>query len=464
MNNVVFNNVLVNNVMLNHAMLNADAFDRQHIWRPYAGMASPPPLHRIVEADGVYLTRDDGGRMIDAMSSWWCAVHGHRHPAIVAAMMAQLQQLPHVMFGGLTHDPATDLARRLIDLLPLGLDCLFYSDSGSVAVEVALKMARQAQAARGEGGRTLFASARGGYHGDTWKAMSLCDPDTGMHGHFGAALQPQLFVEPPPVPFDATWPDDPARNGLGEVAALFARDGARIAAFIIEPVVQGAGGMRFYHPRYLNGLRRLCDAAGVLLIYDEVATGFGRTGRMFAMEHAQGEHGDARPDIICLGKALTGGHITFAVTAASRGIANAISGAAPGVLMHGPTFMGNPLACAAACASLDLLAEGTWRIDVMRIEAALRKGLAPARALASVADVRVLGAIGVIEMRAPLDAAAVHARAVASGVYLRPFGRLLYTMPPFVTHTLELRRIIDEMIAIAVAADRAPSDQPVAAD
>jgi len=430
-------------------MVSADEFDRRHIWRPYASMTAPPPLHRITDAQGVYLTRADGGRMIDAMSSWWCMAHGHRRPEIVAAMAAQLQRMPHVMFGGLTHDPATELAQRLVRLLPPGLHCIFYADSGSVAVEVALKMARQAQAARGHATRTMFASARGGYHGDTWKAMSLCDPETGMHGHFGGSLQPQFFVRRPPVAVGDAWIEDPALNGLQEVETLFAEQAGRIAGFIIEPVVQGAGGMRFYHPRYLAGLRRLCDAAGVLLIFDEVATGFGRTGRMFAMEHA-----GVWPDIICLGKALTGGHITFAATVASRTVAEAIAGGSPGLLMHGPTFMGNPLACAAACASLDLLQTGAWRDDVARIEAGLTIGLAPARDMPAVADVRVLGAIGVVEMRSPIDVDRAHARAVASGVYLRPFGRLLYTMPPFITSDRELEQIVTEMLNICVIESR----------
>lgn len=420
------------------------AFDRRHIWRPYASMREPPPLHHIVAAQGIYLERADGGRMIDAMSSWWCAIHGHRHPAIVAAMASQLGRLPHVMFGGLTHDPAIGLARRLVGLLPEGLDCIFYADSGSVAVEVALKMARQAQAARGEAGRTLFATVRGGYHGDTWKAMALCDPVTGMHGSFGSSLQPQLFVPAPPLPFDAAWNDDTAVNGLGEVARLFASESGRIAAFIVEPVVQGAGGMRFYQPGYLRGLRALCDRYGILLVFDEIATGFGRTGRMFAMDHA-----GVAPDIICLGKGLTGGHVGFAATVASRAVADDISAGEPGLLMHGPTFMGNPLACAAACASIDLLAGGHWRGQVAAIARQLARELEPARALSGVADVRVLGAIGVIEMREGLDTARVHARAPASGVYLRPFGKLLYAMPPYVIAPQELAQITGEMLAIA---------------
>lgn len=414
-------------------------FERRHVWHPYAAMRDPAPVHRVVGAEGVWLTLQDGRRMIDAMSSWWAVAHGHRHPRLVAAMQDQLARLPHVMFGGLTHDPAEALARRLVGLLPPGLDRIFYSDSGSVAVEVALKMAAQARP-----GRDGFASARGGYYGDTWQAMSLCDPETGMHRAFGAALRVQHFVPRPPIAFDAAWDEDPAVNGLGAVRALFDRHGARIAGFIVEPVVQGAGGMWFYHPRWLAGLRALCDRHGVLLILDEIATGFGRSGTLFAMERA-----GVVPDILCLGKALTGGMISFAATVASGQVADAIAEGPAPVLMHGPTFMGNPLACAVACASLDILATGQWREQVAAIEQGLRQGLAPARALPGVADVRVLGAIGVIEMRAPVEMARVHAFCAQSGVWLRPFGRLLYCMPPFVTTEAELARICEAMVEIA---------------
>lgn len=425
-------------------MLSAEDFDRRHLWHPYSGMTDPGRVHRVSQAEGVWLTLSDGTRMIDAMSSWWCMAHGHRHPKIVSAMKAQLDRLPHVMFGGLTHDPAIELGRKLIEFLPDGLNRIFYSDSGSVAVEVSLKMALQAQVSRGHASRTTFATIRGGYHGDTWKAMSLCDPDTGMHGHFGNALQIQHFIPAPPIAFCGAWDEDPHRNGLAELAHLLEANGNEIAAFVLEPVVQGAGGMRFYHPAYLRGVRALCDAHGIILIFDEIATGFGRTGKMFAMDHA-----GVVPDIVCLGKALTGGHITFAATVARSAIADDIAAALPGVLMHGPTYMANPLACAAACASLDLLREGNWQTKVDDIESQLRTELEPARALPGVADVRVLGAIGVIECSVPLDSARVHAFAKTSGVFLRPFGKLLYTMPPYVISADELRQVTAAMVEIA---------------
>ncbi len=424
--------------------MNALEFDRRHLWHPYDSPTAPSPVHEVTEAQGVWLTCADGGRMIDAMSSWWCAVHGHRHPAITGAIADQLARLPHVMFGGLTHPPAIALGRKLVAMLPKGLDRIFYADSGSVAVEVALKMALQAQVARGARNRTGFATIRGGYHGDTWKAMSLCDPETGMHGHFGAALRPEHFLPAPPVAYGAAWPKDPAANGLGELETLFAAHAPEIAALILEPVVQGAGGMRFYHPAYLQGARAICDRYGVFLILDEIATGFGRTGRLFAMDHA-----GITPDILCLGKALTGGHLSFAATIATGQIAEAIASAPPGIFMHGPTFMGNPLACAAACASLDLIAKGDWQGQVAAIEAQLNAELAPARSLSTVADLRILGAIGVIELCAPINPAKAHAAAMKTGVYLRPFGRLLYTMPPYIITPTELSQVCAAMLALA---------------
>lgn len=420
------------------------AFDARHLWHPYTNLAKPGPMHLITEAEGVWLTRDDGVRMIDAMSSWWCAIHGHRHPAITAAMAGQLGRMPHVMFGGLTHGPAIDLGRKLVAMLPAGLDRIFYCDSGSVAVEVALKMAVQYQKARGRAAKVSFATIRGGYHGDTWKAMSVCDPVNGMHGLFRGALSIQQFLPRPPVPFGAPWPEDPEQNGLAPLARLLAETGETLAALILEPVVQGAGGMYFYHPDWLRGARALCAAHDVLLIFDEIATGFGRTGEMFAMDHA-----GVAPDILCLGKALTGGHISFAATVATAQVAHAIGDSAAGVFMHGPTYMANPLACAAGCASLGLLETGAWREQVARIAEQMRDGLAPARELPGVADVRVLGAIGVIEMTAPVDPAIAHRLAPETGVWLRPFARNIYAMPPFTITRDELRRVTSAMVALA---------------
>lgn len=366
-------------------------FDAQHLWHPYTNVATPPgPMHLITGgAEGVWLTRADGGKMIDAMSSWWCAIHGHRHPAITAAMQAQLDTLPpHVMFGGLTHQPAVDLGgQKMLDLLPAGLDRIFYCDSGSVSVEVALKMAVQYQMAQGRSGKVEFATIRGGYHGDTWKAMSVCDPVNGMHGLFRGALSIQHFLPRPTVRLEDDWSDASEDNGLAALEALLTEKGDRIAALILEPLVQGAGGMYFYHPPgYLRGARELCDAYNVLLIFDEIATGFGRTGKLFAMDHA----GITPPDIVCLGKALTGGHISFAATVTSAHVAMEIGNSEAGVFMHGPTYMANPLACAAGgVASLTLLAEGDWQERVAGIEAQMRAELAPPAAdLPGVAHVR----------------------------------------------------------------------------
>ena len=424
--------------------MEALSFERQHIWHPYSAMSAPSPVHLVDKAEGIWLHLENGGKMIDAMSSWWCAAYGHAPETLVAALKSQADRMPHVMFGGLTHQPAITLTRKLVALLPHGLDRVFYSDSGSVAVEVAVKMAVQAQIAAGHPARTQIATARGGYHGDTWKAMSLCDPETGMHSHFGRAVSAQHFVPTPPLVFDDEWLDEPKQNGLAEVEALFARHGADIAAFIIEPVVQGAGGMRFYHPAYLRGLRALCDHHGILLIFDEIATGFGRTGAAFAMDHAS-----VRPDILCLGKALTGGIMSFAATIATADVAGRIGQGNPAALMHGPTFMANPLACAVAGAALDLWRSRDWSAEARRIGVQLRAELASAAPYPTVADVRVLGAIGVIEMKDPLPMDRVHAFCAREGVWLRPFGRLLYAMPPFITQPEDVSRITAAMLAIA---------------
>ncbi len=419
-------------------------FDRRHLWHPYSSALHPDPRYLVREADGIWLVLEDGSRIIDGMSSWWCAIHGHRHPAIVGAMQAQLERMPHVMFGGLTHEPAISLAQRLLSRLPSSLGHVFYCDSGSVAVEVAMKMAVQYQIASGENQRAHFAAIRRGYHGDTWKAMSVCDPDTGMHGFFGAALTPQFFLPAPPIAFGSAWSDDPKENGLGALEDLLRMHGKKIAALILEPVVQGAGGMRFYHPKFLQMAHALCKSHGVLLIFDEIATGFGRTGKWFAMEHCQ-----VTPDILCLGKALTGGHISMAVTIASKAVAAGISAGEPGVFMHGPTFMANPLACSAAIASLDLLATGDWQAQVEAIEAQLTVELESARRLPGVEDVRVLGAIGVIELDRQVDMEKAHRLARKTGVYLRPFGRTVYAMPPFIIDPDALSQVSAAMLQLA---------------
>ena len=419
-------------------------FDRQHLWHPYTNVAKPGPTFVVKEGEGVHITLEDGTRLIDAMSSWWCMMHGHRHPAITSAIHEQLDRLPHVMFGGLTHDPAIDLGRKLLQITPDSLTRIFYCDSGSVSVEVAMKMAVQYQHAQGFEGRSQFATVRSGYHGDTWKAMSVCDPDTGMHHLFQGALSVQHFVARPPITLGQDWVEDPARNGIAALRQLLEAGADKIAGFILEPVVQGTGGMYFYHPEYLNQARSLCDELGILLIFDEIATGFGRTGEMFATDFCTVE-----PDIICLGKGLTGGHISFACTMTNDRVALGIGGGSPGIFMHGPTYMANPLACAAAKAALDVLTGQDWRARVAAISDQLTQELEPARALPNVRDVRVLGAIGVIEMAHVVSADAAHGLAHEMGVFLRPFGKNIYTMPPFVTTPEQLSQITAGMLHLA---------------
>lgn len=419
-------------------------FDQQHLWHPYTNVAKPGPTFVVKEGEGVHITLEDGTRLIDAMSSWWCMMHGHRHPAITQAIHDQLDRLPHVMFGGLTHDPAIDLGRKLLQITPPSLTRIFYCDSGSVSVEVAMKMAVQYQHAQGFEGRSQFATVRSGYHGDTWKAMSVCDPDTGMHHLFQGALSVQHFVARPPITLGQDWIEDPAQNGIAALRALLEAGADKIAGFILEPVVQGTGGMYFYHPEYLNQARSLCDELGILLIFDEIATGFGRTGEMFATDFCAVE-----PDIICLGKGLTGGHISFACTMTNDRVALGIGGGSPGIFMHGPTYMANPLACAAAKAALDVLTGQDWRARVAAISDQLTQELEPARALPNVRDVRVLGAIGVIEMAHVVSADAAHGLAHEMGVFLRPFGKNIYTMPPFVTTPEQLSQITAGMLHLA---------------
>jgi adenosylmethionine---8-amino-7-oxononanoate aminotransferase len=408
------------------------ALDRERVWHPYSPLPAASAPLPVVSADGVRLRLADGRELIDGMSSWWSAIHGYRHPALDAAVHDQLEQMAHVMFGGLTHEPAIRLAERLVEITPAGLERVFFADSGSVSVEVAIKMALQYQRAIGHPQRTRLLTWRGGYHGDTFGAMAVCDPVGGMHSLFTGVLAEHLFAERPPDgferPLDEAW--------AASVAKLVAAHAHELAAVIVEPVVQGAGGMRFHSPQCVALLRRVCDEHGLLLILDEIATGFGRTGALFACEHA-----DVAPDIMCVGKALTGGYLSLAATLCRAEVAHAISIGEGGALMHGPTYMANPLACATALASLDLLADGHWREDVARIERGLRDGLAPARELSGVADVRVLGAIGVVQLGHEVDVQAATTAVVAHGVWLRPFRDLIYTMPPYVIGDDDLERV-----------------------
>jgi adenosylmethionine---8-amino-7-oxononanoate aminotransferase len=408
------------------------AFDREHVWHPYGALPSALAPLPVLSAEGVRLKLADGRELIDGMSSWWCAIHGYRHPALDAAVGEQLGRMAHVMFGGLTHEPGVRLAERLLEITPDGLERVFFADSGSVSVEVAIKLSLQFQQALGRTERTRLLTVRGGYHGDTFGAMAVCDPVSGMHSLFADVLAEHVFADRPPDGFDVGLDDAWAEH----VSELVARHEHELAAVIVEPVVQGAGGMRFHSPECVALLRSLCDEHDLLLVLDEIATGFGRTGALFACEHA-----GVTPDVMCVGKALTGGYMTLAATLCTQAVADAVSQGESGGLMHGPTFMANPLACAVALASLDLLADGGWRERVGAIEEGLRTGLEPARELPGVTDVRVLGAIGVVQMREEVDIAAVTAAAVERGVWLRPFRDLIYTMPPYVIEEDDLASV-----------------------
>ena len=408
------------------------ARDRRCVLHPYAAPGTPGPLYAVERAQGARLVLSDGRELVDGMASWWAAIHGYNHPVLNAALQRQLSHMSHVMFGGLTHEPAVALCEKLVEITPAPLTRVFLCDSGSVSVEVAIKLALQFQQARGEPRRQRLMTVRGGYHGDTLGAMSVCDPINGMHTLFRGALAPQIFA-----PLPGPRPHEPWDEGaISAFEALLAQHAEEVAAVILEPIVQNAGGMRFYHPRYLQRVRAACDAHGVLLILDEIATNFGRTGTLFGCEHAQ-----VSPDIMCVGKALTGGMLTLAATLVSERVADTIGRGAPGVFMHGPTYMGNPLACAVALASIELLLAGDYRSRVRAIEAQLARELEPCRGLPAVEDVRALGAIGVVELKQPADLARLAPAFVARGVWLRPFGKLVYTMPPFVISPDELTRV-----------------------
>ena len=422
--------------------------DRTHVWHPYESMPATSTPVPVAGADGVRLRlagpafgRAAGSELIDGMSSWWAAIHGYRHPALDAAVTAQLGRMSHVMFGGLTHEPAVALAQRLVEITPEPLRHVFLADSGSVSVEVAIKMCLQYWRSRGRPAKHRLMTWRGGYHGDTFGAMSVCDPDGGMHSLWTDVLPKQVFAGPPPVEFETGY--------VAELAELVERHADELAAVIVEPVVQGAGGMRFHDPRYLHVLRELCLTHDVLLVFDEIATGFGRTGELFAADHA-----GVSPDVMCLGKALTGGYLSMAAALCTREVARGISDGEAGVLMHGPTFMGNPLAAAVALASIDELHRRDWRAEVAGISEGLRRGLAPARALPGVRDVRVLGAIGVVQLARPVDVAVATAEAAAHGVWLRPFRDLVYAMPPYVTGVADVAAIATAVCAAAAVQDR----------
>ncbi len=397
-------------------------YDRNHLWHPYTSIKKPLPVFPVDSADGVRIRLQDGASLIDGMASWWSVIHGYNNPRLVTAITEQAQKLPHVMFGGLTHDPAVDLARLLVDTTPDGLEKVFLADSGSVAVEVAMKMAMQFQYSRKKQGKNKFLTIRGGYHGDAFHAMSVCDPVNGMHQIYSGVLPEYFFADRPRTLYGDAWDS----SDVDSFAALIKEHHEQICGVILEPIVQGAGGMYFYHPNYLKEVRDLCDTYDVLLIADEIATGFGRTGELFACNHAH-----VVPDIICLGKALTGGYMTLSAVVATAQVGEVISDGEPGVFMHGPTFMGNPLACRLAVESVSMVVESDWRGNIGRIEKELEKGLAGCRTVNGVADVRVLGAIGVVELEKPVDMAVIQNEFVKRGVWVRPFGKLVYVMPPY---------------------------------
>ncbi|MBU1568775.1 MAG: adenosylmethionine--8-amino-7-oxononanoate transaminase [Proteobacteria bacterium] len=407
-------------------------FDRDHIWHPYTSIDNPLEVFFVEAADGVRIRLEDGRQLIDGMASWWSVIHGYNNPHLTRTLQEQAGRLSHVMFGGLTHRPAIELAELLIDLAPAGLNRVFFCDSGSVAVEVAMKMAIQHAFARELAGKNRFLTIKSGYHGDTFHAMSVCDPEGGMHQIYQGILPQYFFADMPRCRFTDPWDE----KDIQSFQTLLANNHQSICAVILEPIVQGAGGMRFYHPEYLKRVRKLCDEYQVLLIADEIATGFGRSGTMFGCDHA-----GISPDILCLGKALTGGYMSLAAVLATEEVGHVISRGNPGVFMHGPTFMANPLACSVAVRSIQLLLETDWKNNIARIECGLRQGLEPCRNLLGVRDVRVLGAIGVVQLDRPVKMARIQKLFVENGVWIRPFGSLVYVMPPYVIGDADLHTL-----------------------